>query len=638
MFAIRKVGPWCWWCWAISLCLVASVANAFAPFRPTKASSSFQLRMDGTEQALRKEIAERNVNKVDEDKYIIADGEDLQKLDAAGRLDAKEEMTAVELAQKEDFGYLTSKLERLTQPRPYPLFIAEKAAELAETTFSGIAKALNSYSSSSSLGRKVGYKERVVVLGTGWGAISFLSLIDTDLYDVTVISPRNFFVFTPMLAGASVGTVEFRSITENVREINPNARFLEATATNIDPEAGVVTCQSVICVGNSCDIGDFTVEFDRLIVTVGAQTNTFGIPGVRENCNFLKQVEDARRIRTALVNCFERANLPNLTDEERKATLTFAIIGAGPTGIEFASELRDFVEQDGPKYYPQLLKYVRIKVIEASSTVLAPFDKSLQEEAIRIMNEMPRIKDPDVMALLPERFKLTELLLESSVREVTDKTIILNDGSVIPYGMTLWAAGNGPLPITLQLIDGLGEAQKKEQSYGRGRIVVDSWLRAFGSNGRVLAFGDCSCMIGNALPATAQVAAQQGEYLASLMNRKFDLSPPVREGVFLPPVRDPTETQASLSDAIASLATNSIEYAKPFQFLNLGILAYTGGSTALAQVTPVPNGASIKSTGEIGNFLWRSVYLSKQVSWRNRILVVNDWVKRTLFGRDITRL
>ena len=71
------------------------------------------------------------------------------------------------------------------------------------------------------------------------------------------------------------------------------------------------------------------MDYDYVVYTVGAQTNTFGIPGVREYCCFLKQVEDARRIRTALVNCFERANLPNLTDEERQEILTFAVIGAG---------------------------------------------------------------------------------------------------------------------------------------------------------------------------------------------------------------------------------------------------------------------------------------------------------------------
>lgn len=78
------------------------------------------------------------------------------------------------------------------------------------------------------------------------------------------------------------------------------------------------------------------MDYDKLIMTVGAQTNTYGIKGVREHCCYLKQVEDARRIRTAIVNLFERANLPGLTDDEKKKILTFAVIGAGPTGVEFA--------------------------------------------------------------------------------------------------------------------------------------------------------------------------------------------------------------------------------------------------------------------------------------------------------------
>ena len=381
------------------------------------------------------------------------------------------------------------------------------------------------------------------------------------------------------------------------------------------------------------------MDYDRLIVTIGAQTNTFGIPGVKEYCNYLKQIEDARRIRTSIVNCFERANLPNLPEEEKINNLTFAVIGAGPTGIEFAAELRDFVEQDGPKYYPNLLKYVRIKVIEASSTVLAPFDKSLQEEAIKQMNRQVEINDPEVKNLLPPRFKLVELLLSSSVKEITDKVIYLNDGTSIHYGVAVWAAGNGPLPLTLRLIEKLGEDQAKEQSSARGRIATDPWMRAIGSNGSILAFGDCSCITTGPLPATAQVASQQGEYLAKLMNQQYDFSPPMSEdSIFPPPVRNPEATDFSLSDAIASFAAQSDEYAKPFQFLNLGILAYTGGGSALAQVATVPDAEPIKGTGKIGNALWKSVYLSKQVSWRNRFMVLNDWTKRQLFGRDITRL
>ncbi len=123
----------------------------------------------------------------------------------------------------------------------------------------------------------------------------------------------------------------------NLSQINLKVNYLEATATDIDPNAKTITCDTVVCDGNaSCEIDDFTIEYDKLIMTVGAQTNTYGIPGVREYCCFLKQIDDAQRIRTAIVNLFERANLPGLTDEQKEAILTFAVIGAGPTGVEFA--------------------------------------------------------------------------------------------------------------------------------------------------------------------------------------------------------------------------------------------------------------------------------------------------------------
>ena len=79
-----------------------------------------------------------------------------------------------------------------------------------------------------------------------------------------------------------------------------------------------------------------------------------------------------------------------------------------------------------------------------------------------------------------------------------------------------------------------------------------------------------------------------------------------------------------------------VVYAKPFQFLNLGVLAYVGASQALAQVSI--DDKNILGYGPVGFLLWRGIYWSKQVSWRNRVLVGLDWVKARLFGRDIGSL
>jgi len=93
----------------------------------------------------------------------------------------------------------------------------------------------------------------------------------------------------------------------------------------------------------------------------------------------------------------------------------------------------------------------------------------------------------------------------------------------------------------------------------------------------------------------------------------------------------------SLAEKVAAFALGDSKTAAGFQFLNLGILAYTGSGSALAQLTPSP-GSTIKGKGAVGFGLWRSVYLSKQISARNRLLVAIDWAKTRVFGRDITRL
>jgi NADH dehydrogenase FAD-containing subunit len=194
--------------------------------------------------------------------------------------------------------------------------------------------------------------------------------------------------------------------------------------------------------------------------------------------------------------------------------------------------------------------------------------------------------------------------------------------------------------LTTELIESLGKEQSELQGVARGRVAVDRWLRAIGGNGCVFALGDCSCITEDQLPATGQVAAQQAAFIADMMNKNYTLSPPkMQDGTLPPPKRDPERQGSSLAEAIASIATHNDEYAKPFQYLNLGILAYTGSDTALAQVLTLPNKPpAITSTGKLGNALWQSVYLGKQISWRNRVLVLSDWFKRSLFGRDITQL
>lgn len=163
-------------------------------------------------------------------------------------------------------------------------------------------------------------KKRVIILGTGWGGMSFLKNLDSTLYDVRVVAPRNYFVFTPLLPSVTSGSVEGRSITEPIRRIirskGKHVQFHEAECTKIDAKNKKVICKDVSdvkCKGKE----EFSLEYDYLVVAVGATSNTFGTKGVKEYCHFLKEVHDAEKIRESIVNCFESASLPHLALEDR---------------------------------------------------------------------------------------------------------------------------------------------------------------------------------------------------------------------------------------------------------------------------------------------------------------------------------
>eukprot|EP00802_Teleaulax_amphioxeia_P003559 Tamp_03562.p1 GENE.Tamp_03562~~Tamp_03562.p1 ORF type:complete len:671 (-),score=112.12 Tamp_03562:1610-3622(-) len=505
-------------------------------------------------------------------------------------------------------------------PLPWPLLILDRALDLVEDAIQGKEGVRTGRQGSGYYALNLNddgspKKHKIAVIGSGWASHSFIKSLDATKYDVTLVSPRNYFLFTPMLAGAATGTVELRSITESIREANPDVNYLEATVTEVMPKDKKISCQTVVCEGAECSINDFDLSYDTLVYAAGAGVNTFGIAGVKEHCYFLKQVGDASRLREAIGNTFERANLPDMNDDERTRTLTFVVVGAGPTGVELTAELKDFIEQDVPKFYPHLLPFIRIKVLEASDRVLMQFEQGLQNTAVKDLSRPGKS-----VAGLAEDY--VQVMLKSSVKEVTSTDMTLNDGTVIPYGIAVWAAGIGPLPLTLDLIKGV-EAQNDDPK-ARGRLICDKFLRVHGCPG-IVALGDSSYIQDLPLPATAQVAAQQGAYLARLFNREYDLSEVI-----------PTKRPDAAPETLAAVRFNDEKIAKPFQFLNLGILAYTGNSNALAQIEG-PSSLKIEVAGLAGWLGWRSVYLAKQVSGRNIAMVAFDWAKTSLFGRDLSR-
>ncbi|KAG0598907.1 hypothetical protein M758_12G111000 [Ceratodon purpureus] len=151
-------------------------------------------------------------------------------------------------------------------------------------------------------------KPRVVILGSGWGACRLLKDINTLVFDVVCISPRNHMVFTPLLASTCVGTLEFRSVAEPVRKIqpalslSPDSYYMPARCVSIDPDKHEVNCVTIYDDMPGGKTGaEFSVAYDKLVIATGAEASTFGIKGVAEYAIFLRDVKNARDIRTKLL-------------------------------------------------------------------------------------------------------------------------------------------------------------------------------------------------------------------------------------------------------------------------------------------------------------------------------------------------
>lgn len=127
-------------------------------------------------------------------------------------------------------------------------------------------------------------RQQLVILGTGWAGYSVLRSVDKALFDVIVVSPRNHFLFTPLLASTTVGTLEFRSIIEPVRNagFRDEHHFHLSNAVGLDPSRRLVTCRSML------DGHEYEISYDKLVIAVGGRANTFGVPGVEKHAFFLK--------------------------------------------------------------------------------------------------------------------------------------------------------------------------------------------------------------------------------------------------------------------------------------------------------------------------------------------------------------
>ncbi|KAF2871738.1 hypothetical protein BDV95DRAFT_628816 [Massariosphaeria phaeospora] len=526
--------------------------------------------------------------------------------------------------------------------------------------------------------RAIKHKPKLVILGTGWGSVAMLKQLHDGDYHVTVISPSNHFLFTPMLPSATVGTLELQSLVEPIRKIvrRVHGHFLKAVAENVEFSEKLIECSAM---GPKGDKQNFYVPYDKLVVGVGSVTNPHGVKGL-EHCHFLKDISDARLIRNAVVRNLENACLPTTSDEERRRLLSFVVCGGGPTGVEFAAELYDMLNEDLSASFPKILRNeISVHVIQSRSHILNTYDEALSEYAEKHFahDEVDVVVDARVKEVQSDRILFSQ---KDDAGKVVTKEI--------PMGFCLWSTGVTQTDFCKRITAALDGQNNKRA------LETDTHLRLIGAPlGDVYALGDCSTVQNNvsdhiisflrttawekgqdpeklhvsyadwrgvakrvkqrfpqaanhlrrldklfeqydkdksgtldfgelrellmqidsrltSLPATAQRAHQQGQYLGRKLNK--------------------------IAQAAPGMQLNQVDYGdldeatyKAFEYHHLGSLAYIGNA-AIFDI----NGYGL-SGGLLAVYLWRSVYFAQSVSFRTRCLLAMDWSKRALFGRDI---
>jgi NADH:ubiquinone reductase (non-electrogenic) len=443
-------------------------------------------------------------------------------------------------------------------------------------------------------------------------------------------------LFTPLLASTATGALEHRSVIEPIRPIatRKGAKFITAEARQIQHDRNRVELQlpdfalpnALIFKGQEPEIralpdlhakipapgaDHFLLEYDALVVAVGAKVNTFGIPGVDKYAFFMKEAKDARAVRKRIHNLLEAASLPIMDEERQRALLTFVICGAGPTGVELAAELGDWLRDvSRSKRYGNLADLARVVLVEASGEILSTFDKHLQSYALGAL-----------------RSGRIDVKLGSKVKEVHFDSVLLEHTRPkaempsaqqgcnlerVPCGMVVWSAGVGARDLIKNC--------NLEKNASGNRFLTDEHLLCTGvgpQQAPVFAMGDCGSIRSNPLVPIAQVAEQQGIYLSHLLDTAKELRAP------------------AIRDAV-----------RPFEFFNKGMLAYVGSSRGVASVATGSKAVKREGGGLSDRFLrysghaawvtWKLAYLSKLGSFRNKVTVPMDWIKTWLFGRDVS--
>jgi NADH:ubiquinone reductase (H+-translocating) len=387
-------------------------------------------------------------------------------------------------------------------------------------------------------------KPKIVILGGGFGGLTAARAL-TKIADVTVVDRHNFQTFLPLLYQVSTAGLAADHVAYPIRGAlrKTGAKFRMASPISIDHKNKQVKLDS-----------SEVLDFDHLIIALGSTTADFGIPGVSEFALGMKTVHEALTIRAEVMRRFE--DLCRFEDDTR---FSISVVGGGPTGVEMAGAMAELVRGPLKSDQATAAAHIDVRLIEAGDRLLPPFSPSLSARTKKDLEKLG-----------------VKVLLNTSVKELEHRKIILKDGTSLASEITIWAAGVKGSPAMTQLnLPTVGN-----------RISVDQTLQVK-NYPNIWALGDIAGAVGKngkPLPMVAAVAIQQGKFIAKQMQR-IAKGKPLQE----------------------------------FSYLDKGSMATIGRNKAVVEVK------GIKLAGTIAWLAWLWLHLFYLLGGRNKIGTMADW-------------
>jgi NADH dehydrogenase len=395
--------------------------------------------------------------------------------------------------------------------------------------------------------------KHVLILGAGFGGIAVARQLRGENVRVTIIDRQDFHTFQPLLYQVATDELAPAEIGFPVRELlhgHDRIEFYQTTATGIDLANRQVSVHDMP-----------PLQYDYLVLALGAVVNFFGTPGAKEHAFPLYTMHDAIRLKAQVLKQFEAATRnPALIDD---GALTFAIVGGGATGVELAGALADLLHGEFAKDYPGLpVDRAKILLYEHSPRLLGAFEPKLQDYARNTLES-----------------RGVTIQTGTAVTNVGPTSVQLSSGEVVSAHTLVWAAGMQANPIVQSLGIPLAHG---------GRVPVGRNLQLAGHPG-VFAIGDIAQATdgktGKVLPGLGAVAQQAGRYVGKSILRLIDREEP-----------------------------------EPFHYLDKGTMAQIGRGAAVVEL---PFGITL--TGLPAWLAWLGVHLALLNNAEEKTSVFVDW-------------